>query len=381
MRVCKIICSVVALAFTVSSSPTSWLKSQLLGERATFASSPATNSRLEGRDGAKLRILVAGASIASGYKSTDGNGFRVQMRDALVAAGNDVQMVGTVQKGPNNAFVGEPGLRIDEVMARLDAALPKISPPPNIVLVQVGANDLGQKFKVDTMQQRISTLVDHVCTAIPGVNVVLSTLLPNAKFEAGVVVFNSHLRAVAEAQSAQGRHVYISDVHSSDFSLADILPLPDGTHPTDAGYAKMARVYVSTILEIVKTNFAPPPTPSISSAAPQVQSTSSMVAPEIISTPPSPVSETTAKVTSSSQIQRQLASKSTSTTLAATEIAKELPSSTSSFEKLAASTTGAASTPSASTPAKSNSGARLSQSGSLLTTVGMLAWTVFLFTI
>ncbi|PVH86122.1 carbohydrate esterase family 3 protein [Cadophora sp. DSE1049] len=389
MRICKIICSVAALAFTVSASPTSnWFKIQLLGERAAVAST-ATNSRLEGRDGAQLRILVAGASIASGFKSADGNGFRVQVRDALIAAGNDVQMVGTVENGPNNAYVGQPGLRIEEVMARLDAALPKVSPPPNIVLVQVGANDLGQKFKIDTMQQRISTLVDHVYTAIPGVNVVLSTLLPSAKTDSGAVTYNSQLRAVADAQSKQGRHVYVSDVHSSDFSLADILPLPDGTHPTDAGYAKMAQVYVGTILEIVKSNFAPPPVTSTSSAAPEVKSssvsvpqpTTSTVAPETTSTSASPVSEATAEITSSSQAQRQLASTSTSITSTATQIPKELPSSSSTAEKLAASTTGAALTTSASATSKGNSGSRLDRSGRLITAVVMLAWTVPLFAI
>ena len=344
---------------------------------------------MEGRNGAQLRVLVAGASIASGYKSADGNGFRVQVRDALIAAGNDVQMVGTDGKGSNNAFVGEPGLRIEQVMARLDAAIPKISPPPNIVLVQVGANDLGQKFKVGTMQDRISTLVDHVCTAIPGVNVILSTLLPSAKTDAGAVTYNSQLRTVAAAQTKQGRHVYVSDVHSSDFSMADILPLPDGTHPTDAGYVKMAQVYIGTILEIVKSNFAPPHVASTSSAAQEVKSTSvpepatttSSVAPETTSISATPVSETTAATTSSSQAQRQLASTSTSTTSTATQIAKELPSSSTSAEKLAASTTGAASTPSASTPVKGNSGSCLVQSSSLITAVVMLAWTVPLFAI
>ncbi|KAH7383610.1 SGNH hydrolase-type esterase domain-containing protein [Cadophora sp. MPI-SDFR-AT-0126] len=387
MRVCTIICSVAALACTVSSSPPKdWFKTQLLGVRAAIAST-ATNSRLEGRDGAQLRILVAGASIASGFKSSDGNGFRLQVRDALIAAGNDVQMVGTVNGGSNNAYVGQPGLRIDEVMARLDAALPKISPPPNIVLVQVGANDLGQKFKVDTMQERISMLVDHVCTAIPGVNVVLSTLLPNAKTDAGAVTYNSQLRTVAAAQTKQGRNVYISDVHSSDFSLADILPLPDGTHPTDAGYSKMAHVYLETILGIVKTNFAPPPVASTSPSALEMKSTSvpvpttSTVAPETTNTSAIPISETTAATTSSSQAQRQLASTSISTSSTATQIAKELPSNTSTAENSAASTTGTSLTPSASASAESNSGSRLGRSGHLITAVVMLAWTFPLFRI
>ncbi|KAH7330374.1 SGNH hydrolase-type esterase domain-containing protein [Rhexocercosporidium sp. MPI-PUGE-AT-0058] len=364
MRISKFICSVAVLAVTVSSSPAKWFDLHWIEGRASDAA-----TLVNARANPQLRIMVAGASIASGYLSSDGNGFRLGLEEALVAAGNDVQMVGTVRTGTmkDNAYEAKPGLRIDEVIAKVDAALPKISPLPNIVLVQVGANDLGQNFKVDTMQDRISTLVDHLYAAIPDVNVVLSTLLPSGKTESGVLVYNAKLRGVVEAQNKKDRHVYLADVHSSDFSMADILPLPDGTHPTDAGYAKMAQVYANVVLEIVKARFAPP-----------ITSTSS----QTTNASPNPVSEAPTQSSSSSQAQKQVASAtSTSATMStATQIAKELPSSTT-VSNLPASTSNSASTPSTSAPPKNGSVSSFSQPGSLITAVIMLAWAVPLFAI
>ena len=42
-----------------------------------------------------MRILPLGASIVFGLKSTDGNGFRYELRNALVYGGNAVNMVGS----------------------------------------------------------------------------------------------------------------------------------------------------------------------------------------------------------------------------------------------------------------------------------------------
>ena len=47
--------------------------------------------------GTELRILPLGASITVGFRSTDGNGYRLDLLDRL--AGSNVQYVGTVRAG------------------------------------------------------------------------------------------------------------------------------------------------------------------------------------------------------------------------------------------------------------------------------------------
>ena len=69
-------------------------------------------------NGVQLRILPLGASIVYGLKSPDGNGFRHALREQLIASGNPVNMVGSVQAGtmadndvegwPNSAYVHCP---------------------------------------------------------------------------------------------------------------------------------------------------------------------------------------------------------------------------------------------------------------------------------
>ncbi|KAL2067212.1 hypothetical protein VTL71DRAFT_1636 [Oculimacula yallundae] len=393
MRVSKFLCFVGVLGVTVSSSPTKWFGHQIFEGRS---SENAVNSELEARANPQLRIMVAGASIASGYHSTDGNGFRLGLQEAVVAAGNDVQMLGTVRTGKmkDNAYEAKPGIRIDEVTARLDAALPKISPSPNIILVQVGANDLGQNFKVDKMAERMTTLIDHIYRHVPDANVIISTLLPSGKTESGVVTFNAQLPGVVEAQNKQGRHVFLADVHSG-FSLADILPLPDGTHPTDAGYLKMAGVYAGVVLDVVKTRFAPPPPPvvSTSSSAPEVKPTPepepSTIGdnpnPTTTSPSPSPTSssvsesssESATKASSSTGAQRQVGSMSTSTV----HSSKATSSSSATVTPIAASTSGPASTPSPSAPSKNGASSELGQPGSLITAIAMLACAIPFLTV
>lgn len=64
-----------------------------------------------------LKIMPFGASIVFGEDSTDGNGFRLRLRDMLEANGNTVSYVGTVFHGnmTNNACEAYPGHTIQEV--------------------------------------------------------------------------------------------------------------------------------------------------------------------------------------------------------------------------------------------------------------------------
>ena len=55
-------------------------------------------------DNVQLRIMCHGASIVYGYGSTDGNGFRYNLRNKLVYDGNPVNMVGSVSIEPFTAL-------------------------------------------------------------------------------------------------------------------------------------------------------------------------------------------------------------------------------------------------------------------------------------
>ena len=84
-----------------------------------------------------LRILPLGASIVYGVDSTDGNGFREDLRQKLVANGASVNMVGELQSGTmiDNDVSGFSGFRIDQVAPLMEHALPW---RPNLIIIHVG---------------------------------------------------------------------------------------------------------------------------------------------------------------------------------------------------------------------------------------------------
>jgi lysophospholipase L1-like esterase len=206
--------------------------------------------------GAELRILCLGASITFGVGSTTGNGYRKDLRDMLIAAGNKVTFVGTQSSGNmlNNANEGYPGMRIDQVMG---FAWNSYAYFPNVVLVHLGTNDFVQHYDPQTSADRMGTLIDQIFSATPSTLVVISKLLPNNKtvIESGIQSFNSLLDGVVSGRTSKGKNVMLVDMHSSDFSIADLGP--DGTHPTDAGYRKMAKAWFDTLDPAVKAGKVP----------------------------------------------------------------------------------------------------------------------------
>jgi len=109
---------------------------------------------------------------------------------------------------------------------------------------------MTQNFDVSHAYERLATLVDRIFTAVPGVTIIVSTLLPNANTaaEANVLQYNSDLIQVVNSRSAAGKRITLVDMHSSQFSLSDLQP--DGTHPLDEGYQKMATVFYNGIVSV-----------------------------------------------------------------------------------------------------------------------------------
>ncbi|PVH86852.1 carbohydrate esterase family 3 protein [Cadophora sp. DSE1049] len=191
-----------------------------------------------------LRILTLGASIAYGYPSTSGNGFRNSVRNKLVWDGNLVNMVGTVKAGSmaDNDMEAWGGYLISEVAAKAENS---IKFQPNLILLHVGTNDMIHGIDVANAHNRLATLIDRLFATIPGVTILASTLLPTSVEQARGKIFNANLPAMVKTRQAAGKKILLVDMSSSFFSMADITA--DGIHPTDAGYEKMAAVWYQGI--------------------------------------------------------------------------------------------------------------------------------------
>jgi lysophospholipase L1-like esterase len=207
-----------------------------------------------------IRLMPLGASITFGLTSSDGNGYRAHLRDHIVSDGgvdtSHVDMVGSIQAGDmaDNDVEGYSGLRIDEVRTKAGVAVPKYS--PNVVTINLGTNDANQTYDVPGAKERMRDLVDFLLDNMaPGGPVVLSTLLVNSNTntEGRVKTINAGYRElVAEYQSA-GSPVVLAEMHDTEGLGTD--QLVDGTHPTDAGYARMAEIWWDALLDAAERGY------------------------------------------------------------------------------------------------------------------------------
>lgn len=178
-----------------------------------------------------LRILPLGASIVHGYTSTDGNGFREDLRQQLINNNASVNYVGEFQSGTmlDNNVEAVIGYRIDQIAVIAEHALPWL---PNLVIIHAGTNDAGQNYQVSTAADRLGTLVNRILSAVPGTVVLASTLMPNgnADLEANSLIINSGIESMVQERAAAGKFVYLADMHTGYITLTDLNA--DGTHPT-----------------------------------------------------------------------------------------------------------------------------------------------------
>ncbi len=209
-------------------------------------------------DGIQLRIMPLGASITHGYLSSDGNGYREHLRSQIVEYGNDVDMVGNNPEGTmaDNENEGWPGLIIDEVHDKALAAAPRWR--PNVYLINLGTNDCTRAIDIAGAGARMDGLVGFLYETSPEATVVLSTLLPNANdgAEPRVDDVNAQFRQLVADHQAAGRPIVLVDFQGEGgLTLDDI---QDGTHPSDAGYAKMAPLWFNGLLDADSRGFLKP---------------------------------------------------------------------------------------------------------------------------
>jgi lysophospholipase L1-like esterase len=211
-------------------------------------------------NGSPLRIMVLGASIMSGEStSSDGNGMRRTLREALRARGNEVNMVGSLQTGTmlDNDNEAHSGFLINQVIDAVDATLPA---KPNLVLLQCGSNDAFANYQTDTAVNRTNTLLDKIYAAVPNAYIVIANYYPNpnADFEARMSKMSTQLAAmVAERKNRYKQRIQFVNLRSSSFQASDLRS--DGTHPTDEGYIKQAALFYNAIVQI-NTDIAAPAT-------------------------------------------------------------------------------------------------------------------------
>lgn len=287
-----------------------------------------------------IKILPVGDSITDGY-GTEGS-YRKFLYNELTEAGYSIDMT-----GPNaswgdgeytdpvsgaifrydNAHCGYSGYAIEEYPGR-NGILETLKNgdyvnkyDPDIVILQIGTNDIIDNHEIDTAGKRLDKLVTYILQNIDEDDALFVTTIPdldpnregvydwfanyrhladwtpvsdvNAEKWVGdqIAEYNGQVKALVESKQKSGvKNIYFGDVNHT---ITDVKSyLKDGVHPNDMGYKLMGGYWAGVIKEYLE-NHASSPEPSFTTAEPAVTAQPSVTTlPEAATTEPSVTTET-----------------------------------------------------------------------------------------
>ncbi|MEV8475339.1 FG-GAP-like repeat-containing protein [Streptomyces sp. NPDC051173] len=185
----------------------------------------------------RLAVMPLGDSITWGAGSSTGNGYRAELRDRLASHADDLRFVGSLRTNGAD-HEGHSGWQIGGLSDNIDQWL--AAAKPNVVLLNIGTNDMDLNNDVEAAPRRLGHLVDQITTAAPDITVLVSSLVParNPEGQKRVEKYNAAVPQVVAERRAKGTHVeYI------DMGAVTTKDLNDRLHPNDAGYSKMADAF------------------------------------------------------------------------------------------------------------------------------------------
>ncbi len=209
------------------------------------------------------RIMPFGDSITFGVGST-GGGYRLPLFEALSGGRRAFTFVGRVANGPETwkgatfprGHEGYSGYTIEPCGGR-----PGIAPlakgavtaaKPHVILLMIGTNDVGAGCELKTAGERLGRLIDALVEAAPEALVVVASPVPSQDpvFDEHAQVYAREIPEVVRVRRAIGKHVaYVDMVPSFQAEPSFRTRLfTDVVHPNDAGYAVMAKVWLSALV-------------------------------------------------------------------------------------------------------------------------------------
>lgn len=200
-----------------------------------------------------VRIMPMGDSITYGQGSSTGGGYRLPLWNALRARGIKVTFVGSERTGPlinfDRANEGHPGWTIDQLAAKVVGWLRVYQ--PQIILLHIGTNDFVKDIDPAHASARLSDLIDEITSTLPNAILIVAQIVPlphSPALDAELAAYNQAIPAIVQSQVARGKHVQYVDM----FDAVSASMIPDGIHPNDQGYNRMANVWLNALLPLLQ---------------------------------------------------------------------------------------------------------------------------------
>jgi len=145
------------------------------------------------------------------------------------------------------------GQRADQLLSGIDA--PLNSEMPDIVLLDIGLNDLFAGQSTESTATEIGQIIDKMRAHNPQIKILLALIGPSSKVDDAIVTdLNNKITALATAKTTADAPIILVDLHTGFDPAKDTY---DGTHPTADAESKQAALWFTAL----KTILPPPPTP------------------------------------------------------------------------------------------------------------------------
>ena len=220
-----------------------------------------------------VKVMPLGDSITDGFNIA--GGYRNTLEAKILADGisANVDFVGSSNKGTgyDRDNEGHSGWSIEAIssgddiekkgrkglMTNIDGWMKTYA--PDIVLLQIGTNDILSQYKLSDAQTRLEKLVDKILAGLDDGGKVYIAKIPYISISANynktgitdqsvmngqVDDFNKAVEAVAQAKG-----LTVVDVNGT-LTLSD---LADGIHPNATGYEKLGNLWYNTIIGELNT--------------------------------------------------------------------------------------------------------------------------------
>lgn len=216
---------------------------------------------------APVQIMCLGDSITEGTAPPIRE-YRDQLYRDLVGANIDFTFVGSSvsNSSPLLTTVGQDhheghgGYTIQNIYDNLDANvyvaarnnyggywLTRPGCDPNIILLHIGTNNIGQGEGAVEMAGLLDGLMGKIFTLESNTTLLVASLIPSryAGTESAITEYNALIPSLVKKYADVGCKCYFVDMHGDLNVATDIAS--DGTHPTQSGFDKIGDAWFSSL--------------------------------------------------------------------------------------------------------------------------------------
>ena len=190
-------------------------------------------------DPSALTVICLGDSITAGTHSDGDDGqlaYPALLQKILQEYRPQIQVINE----------GQDGWQVDDVSAHVQTWLTPAS--PDAILLQIGTNDLEQGATPDEVGRRLDILVTQIQQIAPKSHLYIASCTRvrtdnRPKLSLTLLEdFNNLVPKIAKDHEGRGRFVVYVDLFKRA-GLEDVDFGPDGEHPNDTGYQKIAEYW------------------------------------------------------------------------------------------------------------------------------------------